>query len=122
LCNNPFVPEKFSTTEKKGRTTKGLTKAEVQEVFGENKGDGGRSDARYNFFVCYLSLAKEPLSVAERRITGGKKKVVAKEISKPFSNALITRESGEVEKQSVVFLYAIRQFYSNKIRYMYAKD
>lgn len=37
-----FVPDKFSITEKKGRTMKGLTKAEVQEIFGKNESDGGR--------------------------------------------------------------------------------
>lgn len=37
-----FVPEKFSTAKKEGRTTKGLTKAEVEEIFSKNERDGGR--------------------------------------------------------------------------------
>lgn len=46
--------------------------------------DGGRGDDRYNFFVSYLSIAKEPLSAKERHITGGKRKVVVHEVSKPL--------------------------------------
>lgn len=37
-----FVPDKFTNTEKKGRTKKGLTKAEVVKIFGKNERDGGR--------------------------------------------------------------------------------
>ena len=37
-----FVPEKFTTTEKKGRTEKGLTKADVEEIFGKKGRIGGR--------------------------------------------------------------------------------
>ncbi len=62
--------------------------------------NGGRSDGRYIFFVCTLNLVAEPLSAEERRITGGKYKVVAKEVLKPFSSSLFTRESGGVEKAS----------------------
>ena len=57
-----------------------------------DESNGGRGDDRYNFFVCCLSLAKEPLSVQERRITGGKMKVVAKEIRKPLSAPITIRE------------------------------
>ena len=59
---------------------------------------GGRSDGRYNFFVCHLLLAKEPLPVKERLVTGGKRKVVVKEVRKPFPSSLRTRERREVTR------------------------
>lgn len=36
-----FVPDKFTSAEKVGRTKKGLTKAEVVKIFGKNERDGG---------------------------------------------------------------------------------
>ena len=33
---------------------------------------GGRSDGRYNFFVCHLLFAKEPLPVKERLLRAQK--------------------------------------------------
>ncbi len=37
-----FVPEKFASLPKKGRTTKGLTKEDIEDVFGKKKRSGGQ--------------------------------------------------------------------------------
>ena len=69
---------------------------------------GGRSDARYYFFSCDLTLAKEPLSAEERARTGGKKKVVVREVIEPFAISSITRAIAPLERERVEVLHASR--------------
>jgi hypothetical protein len=45
-----------------------------------------------------LNLHTEPLSAEERALTGGKMKVVAKEVRKPFSASSVIRTNGRVER------------------------
>lgn len=45
----------------------------------------GNSDGGYNFFLCSLTLEKEPISAAQKAETGGTFRMVAKEVRTPCS-------------------------------------